>query len=119
MTIDMGHKNSELDSLHSLDRLYRIIAARKNQSTDQSYTAQLLAAGIEKPVRKLSEETTEVIIEALGGNKQALCRESADLLYHLLVVWAACDLQPEAVWQELESRRHQSGLAEKASRPKP
>ncbi len=103
---------------HSLDRLYQVIEARRNQSADDSYTAQLLLEAPEKPARKLTEEATEVLIEALRGDRRALCRESADLLYHLLVVWAAAGLPAGDVWEELDRRAGQSGLEEKASRGK-
>lgn len=99
-----------------LEQLYRKIEARKSAPVSESYSAALLAGAPEKPARKLAEETTEVVIEALKSDKEALARESADLLYHLLVVWVAAGLTPEEVWQELARRQHQSGLAEKASR---
>ena len=99
-----------------LEQLYRKIEARKSAPVSESYSAALLAGAPEKPARKLAEETTEVVIEALKSDKEALSRESADLLYHLLVVWVAAGLTPEEVWQELARRQHQSGLAEKASR---
>ena len=104
-------------AVHSLDRLYQTIAARKSAASDKSYTAQLLAAAPEKPARKLCEEATEVLIEALNGNKAKLTSESADLLYHLLVVWAAADLDPQDIWAELDRREGVSGLVEKQSRP--
>ena len=99
-----------------LDGLFATIAARKDADANQSYTASLLASAPEKPARKLSEETTEVVIEAIRGDAEAVARESADLLYHLLVVWAAAGVKPEEVWQILANREGLSGLAEKASR---
>ena len=101
---------------HSLDRLYQTIAARKTAASDESYTVQLLAKAPEKPARKLCEEATEVLIEALNGDKAKLASESADLLYHLLVVWAAADLDPQDIWAELDCREGMSGLVEKQSR---
>ena len=99
-----------------LDRLFETIHSRKGSDPANSYTASLLAQAPEKPVRKLSEETTELLIEALRDDKVAMVQESADLLYHLLVVWAAADLDPSHVWAALEARQSQSGHEEKASR---
>ena len=101
---------------HSLDRLYDVISSRKNESPEYSYTAQLFAEAPENPARKLCEEATEVLIEALNHNKVKLAAESADLLYHLLVVWAVADIDPQDVWQELDRRQDTSGLVEKQSR---
>lgn len=109
--------NPSPTSVHSLDRLYQTIAARKAADSDASYTAQLIAAAPEKPARKLCEEATEVLIEALNGNKANLTSESADLLYHLLVVWATADLDPQDIWAELDRREGVSGLVEKQNRP--
>ena len=107
---------SDLPSIHVLEQLYAVIEARKDAPLTESYSAALLAEAPEKPVRKLAEETTEVVIEALKGDKKALACESADLLYHLMVVWVAAGLTPEEVWQELAARQNRSGLAEKAAR---
>ena len=99
-----------------LERLAATIAARRGGDPAQSYTAALLAAGPAKAARKVGEEAVETIIEALGGDGDKLAAESADLLYHLLVLWAACDLPPECVWAHLAQREGLSGLAEKAAR---
>ena len=112
----MAEQTEKTNFTHSLDRLYDVIASRKNVSPDDSYTAQLFAGAPEKPARKLCEEATEVLIEALNDDKTKLAAESADLLYHLLVVWAAADLDPLKVWQEIDSRQDVSGLVEKQSR---
>ena len=108
--------SSEHPSIDVLEQLYAVIEARKDAPLDESYSAALLAEAPEKPARKLAEETTEVIIEALKNDKEALVCESADLLYHLMVVWVAAGLKPAEVWQELAARQHRSGLAEKAAR---
>ena len=102
---------------HSLDRLYRTIKSRKDVGGEQSYTALLLDGAPEKPARKLCEEAVEVLIEALNDDKERLVSESADLLYHLLVVWAAANLDPEDIWAELDRRDGVSGLVEKQNRP--
>ena len=112
----MTDQISKVDIGHSLDRLYDVIASRKNNAPENSYTAQLFADAPAKPARKLCEEATEVLIEALNHNKVKLTAESADLLYHLLVVWAVADIDPQDVWQELERRQGTSGLVEKQSR---
>ena len=112
----MADQINKVDLRHSLDRLYDVIASRKNASPEDSYTAQLFAKAPENPARKLCEEATEVLIEALNHNKVKLTAESADLLYHLLVVWAVADIDPQDVWQELDRRQDTSGLVEKQSR---
>ena len=112
----MADQSNKVDLRHSLDRLYDVIASRKDGSIEDSYTAQLFANAPENPARKLCEEATEVLIEALNHNKVKLTAESADLLYHLLVVWAVADIDPQDVWQELDRRQATSGLVEKQSR---
>ena len=112
----MADQINEVDLRHSLDKIYDIIASRKDASPEDSYTAQLLANAPANPARKLCEEATEVLIEALNHNKVKLIAESADLLYHLLVVWAVADIDPQDVWQELDRRQDTSGLVEKQSR---
>ena len=112
----MADQINEVDLRHSLDKLYDIIASRKDASPEDSYTAQLLANAPANPARKLCEEATEVLIEALNHNKVKLTAESADLLYHLLVVWVAADIDPKDVWQELDHRQGTSGLVEKQNR---
>ncbi len=112
----MEEQTDKTDIKHSLDRLYDVIARRKNKAAGDSYTAQLFAGAPAKPARKLCEEATEILIEAINNDKTKLAAESADLLYHLLVVWAAADLDPRDVWQELDSRQGISGLVEKQNR---
>ncbi|HKB96993.1 MAG TPA: phosphoribosyl-ATP diphosphatase [Rhizomicrobium sp.] len=101
---------------HVLDQLFATIAARKGADPTQSYTAKLLAAGVEKCARKFGEEATEAVIAAIQRDKTELAKESADVLYHLLVLWAASGITPEEVYAVLKSREAQSGLEEKASR---
>ena len=101
-----------------LDRLFADIAAKAQASPETSYTASLIAKAPDLPLRKLSEEVTEAIIEAMRGDKQALARESADILYHLLVVWQAAGVSADEVWQILAERQGVSGLVEKANRQK-
>ncbi len=104
---------------HVLDRLTATVAARRGADPSTSYTAKLLAAGPAKAAQKLGEEAVETVIEAVRGDPAKLAAESADLLYHLTVLWAAAGVDPETVWAELERREGTSGLVEKASRKSP
>lgn len=99
-----------------LERLYAVIKGRRGGDPNASYTASLLADGRARIARKTGEEAVEVVIAALAQSKQKLAAESADLLFHLLVLWADADLRPEDVWKELARRENVSGLAEKAAR---
>jgi phosphoribosyl-ATP pyrophosphohydrolase len=99
-----------------LDELYQIILSRKGEDPKVSWTARLLLEAPQLPARKLGEETTEAIIAAMSGDRDALLAESADVVYHLLVVLAAADITLEELWEELSRRRQQSGIAEKAGR---
>jgi len=99
-----------------LDELYALIESRKGASPEESYTAKLFAKGDAKIAQKVGEEAVETVIEALRGDREALAAESADLLYHLLVLWASQGLRPEQVWEKLLQRKGTSGLAEKAAR---
>ena len=99
-----------------LERLLATIAARKDANPSESYTAKLLARGVPKIAQKVGEEAVETAIEAVRGDRAALASESADLLYHLLVLWTASGLDPAEVWSKLEARAGTSGLAEKAAR---
>ena len=100
----------------ALARLWQTIEARRGADPDASYTAKLLAAGPAGVARKLGEEALEAVIEAVKGDSAALTRESADLLYHLLVLWAAAGLSPDAIAAELTRREGTSGIEEKTSR---
>ena len=99
-----------------LDRLSATTAARKGADPASSYTAKLLAEGVEKCAKKFGEEATETVIAAISRDKTELAKESADVLYHLLVLWAASGVTPEEVYAVLRAREGQSGLAEKAAR---
>ncbi|HEY2892524.1 MAG TPA: phosphoribosyl-ATP diphosphatase [Dongiaceae bacterium] len=99
-----------------LDRLYKVIESRKGADPSSSNTARLFAKGTEKIAQKLGEEAVETVIEGVRGKKRELAAESADLLYHLLVLWADRDLKPVEVWQQLAEREGFSGLEEKKNR---
>jgi phosphoribosyl-ATP pyrophosphohydrolase len=101
---------------HPIDRLFAAIASRKDGDPNTSYTAKLLAKGRLKCAKKLGEEAVETCLAAVAQDKTALTNESADLLYHLLVLWTACDIAPEDVYAALALREGRSGLEEKAAR---
>jgi phosphoribosyl-ATP pyrophosphohydrolase len=99
-----------------INKLFATIASRKGGDPTASYTAKLLAAGVDKCAKKFGEEATEAVIAAIQKDKAELAKESADVLYHLLVLWAASGITPQDVYAVLQSREGQSGLEEKASR---
>ena len=100
----------------TLDDLAAIIAARASAIASASYTKSLLDAGTARAAKKLGEEAVEVVIAVMEGDAQAITRESADLLYHLLVVLHQSGISLGDVYAELEHRTRQSGHAEKAAR---
>lgn len=100
----------------SLAELERIVAARARSGDAQSWTAKLFAGGQEKAAKKLGEEAVETVIAAMQGDRGRLVSESADLLYHLMVVLAIAGVPLSDIMAELERRTAQSGTAEKASR---
>nr|WP_245185537.1 phosphoribosyl-ATP diphosphatase [Falsiroseomonas frigidaquae] len=102
-----------------LDALWQTVEARRAAGDVAiSHSARLLARGTAKVAQKLGEEAVECVIEATLGNRAATVLESADLLYHLVVVWVDAGIAPEEVWAELARRQGISGIAEKAARPK-
>ena len=100
----------------ALDRLWQVIQSRRDADPQTSYTARLFARGRAKIAQKLGEEAVEAVIEGVGENPAALVGESADLLYHLLVLWAAAGVSPGEVAAELVRREGRSGTEEKRSR---
>lgn len=102
-----------------LDRLWGVIDQRRaSGDAATSHSARLLARGTSKVAQKLGEEAVELVIEAMTGDRAAIIAESADVLYHLLVLWVDAELEPAEVWAELRRREGISGIAEKAARPK-
>ena len=99
-----------------LDSLMATLEDRKANPTDHSYTASLLAAGEDEIVKKIGEEAVEVIIAAKGQGDERVIEETADLLFHLLVVLKIANIPLEEIMEELQSRTAQSGIAEKSSR---
>ena len=102
----------------ALDRLWQVIQSRRGADPQTSYTARLLSRGRAKIAQKLGEEAVEAVIEGVGNNPAALIGESADVLYHLLVLWAAAGISPGDVAAELTRRESSSGIAEKRERAK-
>jgi phosphoribosyl-ATP pyrophosphohydrolase len=103
---------------HALDRLQAIIAARAGGDPAASYTAKLLAKGTAHIAKKFGEEAVETVIAAMQADPQALVMESADVIYHWLVLMQSLGVDPQAVYDELNRRHGTSGLEEKAARPK-
>lgn len=99
-----------------LQAVYQVILDRKANPSDSSYTASLMRGGIDKILKKIGEEATEVVIAAKGGVQDEVVYESADLLFHLLVLLGHQNIPPEAVYNELRRRFGTSGIAEKSSR---
>ena len=97
----------------SLGRLFEQVAAAKDADPAVSRTAKLLRAGRSKMAKKLAEEAIEVVIDAMNGDREAVVRESADLLYNLVVVWSEAGVRPQEVWDEMSRRERLFGLAEK------
>jgi phosphoribosyl-ATP pyrophosphohydrolase len=102
----------------ALDRLWQVIQSRRGSDPQTSYTARLFSRGRAKIAQKLGEEAIEAVIEGVGNNRAALAGESADLLYHLLVLWAAAGISPADVAAELTRREGTSGITEKRARAK-
>lgn len=107
----MSESGSEL-----LERLYRIVLERKSGNAENSYIARLFGKGSAKIAQKVGEEAVETVIAAIQRDKPAIVNESADLLFHLLVLWADTDVTPQEVMDEIRRREGTSGLVEKASR---
>lgn len=97
----------------SLERLYHAVVAAKDLDPSTSRTARLFQRGPAKMAKKLAEEAIEVVIDAVNGDRDAVVRESADLLYNLSVLWVAAGVRPEDVWAEMDRREQAQGIAEK------
>lgn len=97
----------------SLDRLYEAVLAAQSADPATSRTAKLLRAGRGKMAKKLAEEAVEVVIDAMAGQTQAVVKESADLMYNLVVLWVSAGVRPKDVWTEMARRERLFGIAEK------
>ncbi len=102
-----------------LDRLWAVVMSRRDADPSVSHSARLLSRGSAKVAQKFGEEAVECLIEAVAGNRDALVAESADVLYHLIVMWVSAGVNPDEVWAELKRREGISGIAEKATRARP
>ena len=96
-----------------LDQLYAVIEERRGADPSESWPAKLLHKGLPKICQKVGEEATEVVIAALAESREELLEESADLLYHLLVLWAAKGVQPDEVYEVLRRRRIEMDIKKK------
>ena len=103
----------------SLDRLYQAVIAARDLDPAISRTARLFQRGPAKMAKKLAEEAVEVVIDAMHGNRDAVVRESADLLYNLVVLWVSAGVAPKEVWKEMERRERLMGIAEKLPKDLP
>ena len=108
----MADDSPEALNARILDELYAVIESRKGADPNTSRTAQLFHRGVAKIAQKLGEEAVETLIEGVKGDKVRLAEESADLLYHLLVLWADQDVKPAAIWEALARRRETSAMVQ-------
>jgi phosphoribosyl-ATP pyrophosphohydrolase len=99
-----------------LDRLWTVVMSRRTADPAVSHSARLLLRGQAKVAQKFGEEAVECLIEAVAANHDGVVAESADVLYHLIVLWVASGIRPDEVWDELKRREGISGIAEKAAR---
>src|ERR1700704_920599 len=97
----------------SVDRLYQAVLAARTADPAVSRTARLLRSGRDKMAKKLAEEAVEVVIDAMHGQNDAVVRESADLIYNLVVLWVSAGIDPKDVWAEMDRRERLFGIAEK------
>ena len=97
----------------SLERLFASVLAARDRDPSISRTSKLFRDGVQKMAKKLVEEAIEVGLEAVQMNRESAILESADLLYHLAVVWAECGITPADVLNELDRRERLYGIAEK------
>lgn len=102
-----------MEMADSLDRLYEAVVAAQSADPATSRTAKLLRSGRGKMAKKLAEEAVEVVIDAMAGQTEAVVKESADLIYNLVVLWVASGIHPKDVWGEMERRERLFGIAEK------
>lgn len=103
----------------SIGRLYDAVVGLKKADPASSRTARLIRAGRSKVAKKLGEEAVEVVIDAMQGDREAVVRESADLLYNLVVLWVTTGIHPDDVWSEMKRRERLLGLAEKLPKELP
>jgi len=98
-----------------IKELYYVLKQRKKSTVERSYTSNLIKNS-ELLAKKIGEESSELIIDFIKKNKQGAIKESADLIYHVLVVWVSLGINPDEIWKELSSRKSKSGIEEKKNR---
>ncbi|UYH52228.1 phosphoribosyl-ATP diphosphatase [Candidatus Kirkpatrickella diaphorinae] len=118
LEIEKGQLDRAGDNITAavLDRLHETVLSRRGTDPSLSHSARLLSRGRKKIAQKFGEEAVECLIEAVAGSANELVSESADVLYHLIVLWVDAGIAPQEIWQELQRREAMSGIAEKASR---
>src|SRR5579864_1335374 len=97
----------------SITRLFHAALACRHDDPSTSRTARLLRSGRSKMAKKLAEEAVEVVIDSMNGDREAVVKESADLIYNLVILWIASGIRPEDVWKEMDRRERLLGIAEK------
>jgi phosphoribosyl-ATP pyrophosphohydrolase len=97
----------------SINRLYQAALSCRHDDPSTSRTARLLRSGRSKMAKKLAEEAVEVVIDAMHGDRESVIKESADLIYNLVVLWVASGIRPEDIWKEMDRRERLLGIAEK------
>jgi phosphoribosyl-ATP pyrophosphohydrolase len=103
----------------SLERLHKSVVALQKGDPQTSRTARLMRSGRAKIAKKMAEEAVEVVVDVMRGNREAAVRESADLMYHLVVLWADAGIRPQDVWAEMDRRERLLGIAEKPPKDLP
>ena len=103
----------------SITRLYQAALACGHDDPSTSRTARLLRSSRSKMAKKLAEEAVEVVIDAMHGDRDAVVKESADLLYNLVILWISSGIRPEDVWKEMDRRERLLGIAEKVPKKLP
>jgi phosphoribosyl-ATP pyrophosphohydrolase len=101
---------------HAIDRLHLAVQAARGGNPSSSRTAKLLAEGIAKMAKKVAEEAIEVGLDAVLGDREQVVRESADLIYNLVVLWTESGISPDDVWREMDRREQLYGIAEKLAK---
>lgn len=101
----------------SIDRLYEAVLLARSTDANGSRTAKLFRDGLPKMAKKMAEEAIEVGLDAVQGNRQEIIEESADLIYNLVVLWAATGITPDEVRAEMDRRERLYGIAEKLAKP--
>jgi phosphoribosyl-ATP pyrophosphohydrolase len=112
-TIATLSRYSDATMSDSITRLFQAVQACRHDDPSTSRTARLLRSGRSKMAKKLAEEAVEVVIDAMHGDRDAVVKESADLLYNLVVLWVSSGIRPEDVWREMDRRERLLGIAEK------